>query len=145
MNKMTVRYKILGSVVRQMLGNSRTEEECLECIHSLAERELIQLSSEVKLLKFKYNLPENRQFLNLPTLTKNSSTISKEDKENISDHPLKTTPSSILKDSNRQPSAKSSKKLQTDHSNTKEPRSSYAKSALNDSSSKKSNITLTKD
>lgn len=57
MTRLTIKYKILGSIVRQMLGNSRSEEECLECIHSLADRELIQVSSEVKLLKFKYNLP----------------------------------------------------------------------------------------
>lgn len=43
---------------------------------ALREDELIHVAKEVKLLKFKYQLPENPQFLNIPTLSKTPSSAS---------------------------------------------------------------------
>jgi hypothetical protein len=51
---------------------------------------LIHVASEVKLLKFKYHLPENPHFLNIPTLSKTPSSASSKvtNKDNAHSHPL---------------------------------------------------------
>jgi hypothetical protein len=97
------------------------------------------------LLRFKYRLPENPQFLNTPTLTRNANTFSsKDNKENkLATLPIARTP---LRESNHLTSTELTKKRQPESSALKEPRSSCAKSVYNESSSKKSShLPSTKD
>lgn len=80
---------MLGKFIRQLITAGVPEESISEEIEALREEERIHVASEVKLLKFKYNLPENPQFLNIPTLSKTPSSASaKANKENATSHPL---------------------------------------------------------
>jgi hypothetical protein len=55
--RLTAKYKLLSNFIRQLITGTTDEEGLREEVAALREDELIHMAMEVKLLKFKYQLP----------------------------------------------------------------------------------------
>ena len=56
-DRLSKKYQKLGLIIRNLMHKIHSEEEALYMITSMEEKEVITVAREIKLLKFKYNLP----------------------------------------------------------------------------------------
>ena len=56
-DRLNKKHQKFGFVVKNLIHKTNSEEESLYMITSMQEKEVINVAREIKLLKFKYNLP----------------------------------------------------------------------------------------
>lgn len=56
-DRLSKKHQRLGLIIKNLMVKNHSEEEALLLITSLEEKEIIPVAREIKLLKFKYNLP----------------------------------------------------------------------------------------